>query len=70
MEVSSIMIQHQIVGKQIGLHPLATLVFMFIGLKVLGIIGMILFPVGLSIFVNLEKNGVIHVFSRKEKNHN
>lgn len=63
-------VEPKIVGKQIGLHPLATLVFMFIGLKVLGIIGMILFPVGLSIFVNLEKNGVIHVFSRKEKNQN
>lgn len=59
-------VEPKIVGRQIGLHPLATLVFMFIGLKVLGIIGMILFPVGLSIFTNLEKNGVIHIFSRKE----
>lgn len=62
-------VEPKIVGKQIGLHPLVTLISMFVGLKLLGIIGMILFPVGLSIFVNLEKNGVIHIFPG-EKNQN
>ena len=31
-------LEPKIVGKQIGLHPLATLIFMFLGLKVLGIV--------------------------------
>ncbi len=50
-------LEPKIVGKQIRLHPLATLIFMFVGLKVLGIVGMIAFPVAFSILVNLEKNG-------------
>lgn len=54
----------KIVGKQIGLHPLAAMVAMFIGLKVLGIIGMVVFPVTLAVIMNLEKNGVL---GRKEQ---
>lgn len=54
----------KIVGKQIGLHPLAAMVAMFIGLKVLGIIGMVVFPVTLAVIMNLERNGVL---GRKEQ---
>lgn len=50
----------KIVGKQIGLHPLATLIGLFVGLKLMGIVGMIGIPVCLSILVNLEKEGAIH----------
>lgn len=56
-------IEPKIVGKQIGLHPLATLIAMFIGLKLLGIIGLFVFPVALAILVNMEKNGI---FIREE----
>lgn len=52
-------LEPRIVGNQIGLHPLATLIAMFIGLKLLGIIGLVSFPVALSVLVNLKKNGVI-----------
>ena len=38
-------LEPKIVGGQIGLHPLATLSAMYIGLKVLGIMGMILGPI-------------------------
>ncbi len=37
--------QPKILGTQIGLHPLLTLISMYIGLKCLGILGMILGPV-------------------------
>lgn len=53
-------VEPKLVGKQIGLHPLATLAAMFIGLKLLGIPGLILFPVTLAVLVNLEKKGVFH----------
>lgn len=46
----------RLVGKQIGLHPLATLIFMYLGLRFLGFLGMFLFPVTLAVFVNM-KNG-------------
>lgn len=58
-------LEPKIVGKQIGLHPLATLIAMFIGLRILGIAGMVIFPVGLSVLVSLEKGGVIHIFPEK-----
>ena len=44
----------RLVGKQIGLHPLATLIFMYLGLRFLGFLGMFLFPVTLAVFVNMK----------------
>lgn len=38
-------LEPKIIGKSIGLHPLATLFSMYIGLKLCGFIGMISFPV-------------------------
>lgn len=50
-------IQPKIVGDTIGLDPLATLVFMYIGYKLMGVIGMIIaIPVGMVI-INLAKLG-------------
>ncbi|MCH1982002.1 sporulation integral membrane protein YtvI [Ruminococcus sp. OA3] len=40
-----------LVGKQIGLHPLAALIAMFMGLKLFGLAGMIGLPVCLSVIV-------------------
>lgn len=61
-------IEPRIVGKQIGLHPLVTLVGMFIGLKLFGIIGLFGIPIALSILVNLDRNNVIHLFPRDADN--
>lgn len=44
----------RLVGKQIGLHPLATMIFMYLGLRFLGFLGMFLFPVVLAVFVNMK----------------
>lgn len=38
-------IEPKIIGKQIGINPLFTLISMFVGLKVSGVVGMILFPI-------------------------
>ncbi len=48
----------KIVGKQVGLHPLVTLIAIFVGGKLFGLVGLILFPVGLSIAASVirEKN--------------
>lgn len=48
-------VEPKLVGKQIGLHPLATLMAMFLGLKLIGIAGMVLFPVALTIVLGLKK---------------
>ena len=51
-------IQPKIVGDTIGMNPLATLIFMYIGYKVSSIGGMIVaVPVGM-ILINLYQSGV------------
>lgn len=55
-------IEPRIIGKQIGIHPLVMLISMFVGLKLLGVIGMIGLPVFLSVLVDMDKNGVINLF--------
>lgn len=42
-------LEPKIVGKQLGLHPLLTLISMFIGAKLLGMIGLFGFPIGVSL---------------------
>lgn len=42
-------LEPKIVGKQIGLHPLATLIAMLLGLKLFGLIGMLGIPVLLAV---------------------
>ena len=55
-------IQPKIVGDSMGLPPLTTLFFLFIGYKVRGLAGMILaVPVGL-IFINFYRYGAFDSF--------
>lgn len=53
-------LEPRLVGKQIGLHPLATLISMYLGLKLLGITGLILFPVTLAVWINMKQDTSIH----------
>lgn len=48
-------LEPRIVGKQIGLHPLAALIAMFAGVSLAGIPGLILFPVLLMVVIQVEK---------------
>lgn len=50
------MVEPRIVGTQIGLHPLATMVAMILGLRLMGLIGMLLFPISLVAIINLKKS--------------
>lgn len=47
-------VEPKLVGEQIGLHPLATLIFMYLGLKFMGFLGMFLFPVTLAVFISMK----------------
>jgi len=49
-------LEPKIVGKQIGLHPLATLVAMLLGLKLFGIVGMFAIPVLLAVTTSMYRN--------------
>jgi predicted PurR-regulated permease PerM len=51
-------LQPKMVGDSIGLHPLATLIFMFIGYKLYGVFGMIIgIPIGM-VLVNMYRIGM------------
>lgn len=51
-------IEPKILGDNIGLHPLATLLSMYIGLTIFGVLGLILGPVSLVIIKTLYQIGV------------
>lgn len=54
-------IEPKIVGGQLGLHPVVTLTSMFVGVQMLGVIGLFGFPIGLSLLRYLNDHGVIKI---------
>lgn len=59
-------IEPKIIGGQLGLHPVVTLVSMFVGVDFFGPIGLFGFPILLSLLRHLNKRGVIRIL--KEDN--
>ncbi len=60
------MLQPRIIGDFIGLHPLASLISMFLGYAVMGISGMFIFPIVLIILKTMNDRGTIHLWKRVE----
>lgn len=52
----------KIVGDQVGLHPLVTLMAMYVGTKLFGGFGLLGLPVSLAILQALQKEGTISVY--------
>ncbi|MFD2628269.1 sporulation integral membrane protein YtvI [Oceanobacillus kapialis] len=52
-------VEPKVMGQHIGLSPLATLIAMFIGLKLLGILGFILGPILVIAFNSAKEAGII-----------
>ena len=59
-------IEPKIVGQQVGLHPIVTLLSMVVGTYVFGPIGLLGLPVALAIAVSMNDAGVIRLFRRVE----
>ncbi len=55
-------IEPRIVGRQIGLYPLLTLIVMFVGAQMFGIWGLFGFPIALVVLVHLNRLGEIKLF--------
>ena len=55
-------IEPKIVGSRVGLNPVVTLVSMFIGAKLFGIIGLFGLPICLSILKSLHDKGAIKLY--------
>lgn len=52
-------IEPKILGKQIGVHPLVTLIFIYIGLKIFGIFGFIIGPCIMVIIKSLQTENIL-----------
>lgn len=53
----------KIIGSQIGLHPLVTLLSMYVGLKFFGLLGMFIGPISLIIVKNLQDAGAVKLWN-------
>ncbi len=52
----------KVVGDQLGLHPLVTLIAIYLGYLWMGVGGMIILPICLTILIGLHKNGKIKLW--------
>ncbi len=52
-------LEPKIIGDNIGLHPLVTLMSLYVGLKLGGVVGMIMGPVCVVIFIAIYRTGVL-----------
>lgn len=58
-------IEPRIVGRQVGLHPLITLIAMFVGSKLFGGVGLLGLPITCAIVASLDETGVIHIIKHE-----
>ncbi len=59
-------LEPKVIGVQIGLHPLIMLVSIFCGYKLMGFLGIFILPMTLIIIIELNKQGKINIFKKKE----
>ncbi len=55
-------LEPKIIGKQVGLHPIVTLICIFAGGQVMGIWGIFLFPVMATVLKKMNDEGSIHLW--------
>jgi sporulation integral membrane protein YtvI len=55
-------LEPKIVGSQLGLHPVVTLMSMFLGVNLLGVLGLFGFPIALSLLKHLNDAGTVKLF--------
>lgn len=55
-------LEPKIVGQQIGLHPVVTLLCIFAGAQLLGVVGIFMFPITATILKKMNDEGTIHLF--------
>lgn len=55
-------LEPKVVGEQIGLYPLVTLICMFVGGSLYGVVGLFGLPIAITILKNLNDNGTIKIF--------
>ncbi len=54
--------QAKLLGDQIGLNPLASLLSVYVGWRIGGVVGMLLMPLGLMVLIRLNDRGVLRLW--------
>ncbi|MDQ0086997.1 sporulation integral membrane protein YtvI [Paenibacillus anaericanus] len=54
------LIEPKILASNVGIEPLPTLISMFVGMKLFGVLGLIIGPVSLVVFGAISRAGVLH----------
>lgn len=70
ISITKQLLEPKLVSKNIGIHPIITLIAMYTGFKVIGVLGLLIGPIILiifkNIFANLIDKGVIKtIFDKK-----
>ncbi len=60
-------IEPKIVGEHVGLHPLITLVAMYVGSKLFGGVGLFGFPICCAVIVQLQHAGFLNLFPQRRE---
>ena len=55
-------LEPKIIGSQVGLHPIITLLCIFAGAQLIGVVGIFAFPVMATIIKKMNDDGTIHFF--------
>ncbi len=60
-------IEPKIVGSQLGLPPVVSIICIYLGYVWMGVFGVFLFPITANIIISLQKAGKIHLWVNKEE---
>lgn len=60
-------IEPKLVGANLGMPPILTLMGMYIGLETIGVIGMFVLPITFVVIKMLNQDGVIHIWGEKRE---
>ncbi len=60
-------LEPRVVGSQVGLYPLIMLMALFVGLKLMGAVGLIMGPLYVIICKKLNEEGLVHLYTLKEE---
>ena len=60
-------IEPKIIGESIGLNPLITIVSIYLGFKLFGIIGLFLLPISATLLFNVYKTNFIKLYKQSKK---
>ena len=55
-------IEPKIIGRQVGMPAIVTLLSMYLGLQIFGVLGMFAFPILIIIILKLQENDLVHIW--------